>query len=106
MFNIIAKFKKDNIKFEKIRWADAIASIVKIGIIQNNLNELRIYYDEKVNKDLLKSKLTSTKLYKSKKSRDFLFKSVGEKNYFLFVLRKNFFQLTQQNLIIEGIKIK
>jgi hypothetical protein len=106
MLNIIGNFKKDSFKFEKIRWADAIASISKIGIIQNNVNELRIYYDEKVNKEIHKSSLTNTKLFKTKKSRDFMFKSRGEKNYFIFVLRKNFLKITDRNIIIEGIKIK
>jgi len=106
MFNIIGNFKKDTFKFEKIRWGDAIASITKIGIIQNNMNEVRIYYDEKLNKEIHKSTLTNSKLYKSKKSRDFMFKSKEEKNYFIFILRKNIFKITDKDLIIEGIKIK
>jgi hypothetical protein len=70
------------------------------------MNEVRIYYDEKLNKEKHKSTLTNSKLFKGKKSRDFMFKSKDEKNYFIFVLRKNFFKITDKHLIIEGIKIK
>ncbi len=106
MFNIIAIFKKEEVKFEKIRWADALASITKVGIIQNNLNELRVYSDEKTNKERHKTILGNSKLCKGKKSRDFLFNSPIEKNNFLFVLRKNFFKIKGESLFIEGIKVK
>ncbi len=106
MFNIVAVLKKDNnFKVEKIKWADSIASIQKIGMIQNKAMEMRIYYDKDINKIEHKNKNINKKLCKSKKSRDFIFINVQDKNYFLFLMRQCYFKITKNNLLVESIKI-
>ncbi len=62
MFNLVGGIKKENLKVEKMRWADSIKSITKIGVIQNKATELRIYYDSNMNKEEHKKEMKNKKL--------------------------------------------
>jgi hypothetical protein len=74
-------------------------------VIQNKNTELRIYYDKEINKFEHKVDISNKKLCKYKKSRDFHFNSDNDKHYFIFVMRKNYFNLMKRHLLLESIKI-
>jgi hypothetical protein len=77
--------------------------LTKIGIIQNIYNGLRLYYDKQINKD--KNKIESVKYFKGKNSRDFIFNEDKQKYEFIFIVRKNFYNLDETFLKIEQIKV-
>ena len=97
--------KKDNFKVEKLKWADSIRAITKVGIIQNKSSEMRLYYDKEVNAQDHKNMKVSKKLLKTKKSRDFIFINMNDRNYFLFLVRQSFHKITKSFVPVEGIKI-
>lgn len=74
-------------------------------MIQNKELEIRIYYDKDANKANHKSELKNTKLLKCKKSRDIIFFNNNDMTHFIFLLRKNYYTLTNNYLFIESIKI-
>ena len=97
--------KKDTFKVEKLKWADSIRAINKVGVILNKTCEMRLYYEKDINTQDHKSMNVNKKLLKVKKSRDFIFLNTNDRNYFLFLIRQCFFKLTKAHLAVEGIKI-
>lgn len=87
-----------------MQWADSISSLKKIGVIQKKQTELRIYYDKKINKENL-NKEGLSKFCKGKNSRDFVFEDKNHKNNFLFMMKRNYYLLTQEHINVESIKI-
>ena len=77
--------------------------MTKIGIIQNIYNGLRLYYDKNINKD--KNKIEKVKYFKGKVSRDFIFNEDKQKYEFIFIVRKNYYNLDETLLKIEQIKV-
>jgi hypothetical protein len=97
--------KKDTFKVEKLKWADSIRAINKVGVILNKTCEMRLYYEKDINTQDHKTMNVSKKLLKVKKSRDFIFLNNNDRNYFLFLIRQGYLKLTKLNLTVEGIKI-
>lgn len=103
--NLAAIMKKDSFKIEKMKWADSIRSINKVGIIHKKNCEMRLYYDKDINTQDHKNMKINKKLFKQKKSRDFIFINPNDRHYFLFLIRQAYYKITNSHILVEGIKI-
>lgn len=102
IYNILLNVRKEvkdvkEVKVEDIKWSDSIRSIVRIVLNPLDLLELRVYYDEKVNKS--DNKTEGLKTLKHKSEREFIFQTKKEKESFIFCLRKGYFSL--KNVFLE-----
>lgn len=99
IYNILLNVRKEvnEVKVEDIKWSDSIRSIVRIVLNPLDLLELRVYYDEKINK--IDNKTEGLKTLKHKSEREFIFQTKKEKESFIFCLRKGYFSL--KNMFLE-----
>ena len=104
IYNILLSSKKDSIKIEDTKWSDSISSIEKIIFNSVNYLELRIYYNEKINKE--QNKLEGLKTLKHKSEREFIFDTNKDRESFFFVIRKNYLLLTRSHFTVEISKEK
>lgn len=86
-------------KIDELKWSDAIISIRKIVIIESRIGELKILYDERLNKQ--ENKKDKMKKIKEKSQREFIFINDKDMRNFIFLLRGNFLSLTNKHLEFE-----
>ena len=94
--------KKLNLNKKQIQWAVAIQAIEKILIAEKEKNEIKIYSNKIKNNAGIIEFMNDTKYKKFKEMRDFEFYNKNTRNEFLFLIRKNYFDLTKKYLIIES----
>lgn len=90
--------KKDEIKIEEYKWSDAIRAVSKILVNRDNPCEMKVFYNEKINKD--ENKKENMKKVKSKLEREFVFINKKYAEQFIFLLRSNYFKLTGSYLLV------
>ena len=94
--------KKLNLNKKQIKWAVAIQAIEKILIAEKEKNEIKIYSNKIKNNAGIIEFMNDTKYKKFKEMRDFEFYNKNTRNEFLFLIRKNYYDLTKKYLIIES----
>ena len=94
--------KKLNLNKKQIKWAVAIQAIEKIVIAEKEKNEIKIYSNKIKNNAGIIEFMNDTKYKKFKEMRDFEFYNKNTRNEFLFLIRKNYYDLTKKYLIIES----
>lgn len=94
--------KKLNLNKKQIQWAVAIQAIEKIVIAEKEKNEIKIYSNKIKNNAGIIEFMNDTKYKKFKEMRDFEFYNKNTRNEFLFLIRKNYYDLTKKYLIIES----
>ena len=104
IFNITLQSKQDEIKIDEYKWSDSIKSVLKVVINPENRCEMKVFYSEKINKEENK-KEKMTKI-KSKSEREFIFTNKKYSEQFVFLLRSNYFKLTESYLPVEKDKEK
>lgn len=91
--------KKEILKIDEIKWSDSIIAISKIKVVPSSPCELKVYYNEKINKE--ENKKEKMKKVKSKEEREFIFLNKKNKELFLFLLRNNYLKLTKSYLNVD-----
>ena len=94
--------KKLNLNKKQIQWVLAIQAIEKIVILEKEKNEIKIYSNKIKNNAGIIEFMNETKYKKFKEMRDFEFYNKNTRNEFLFLIRKNYYDLTKKYLIIES----
>ena len=94
--------KKLNLNKKQIQWVTAIQAIEKILIAEKEKNEIKIYSNKIKNNAGIIEFMNDTKYKKFKEMRDFEFYNKNTRNEFLFLIRKNYYDLTKKYLIIES----
>ena len=94
--------KKLNLNKKQIKWVTAIQAIEKILIAEKEKNEIKIYSNKIKNNAGIIEFMNDTKYKKFKEMRDFEFYNKNTRNEFLFLIRKNYYDLTKKYLIIES----
>lgn len=94
IFNVVLESKKEEIKIDEVKWSDSIKAIENIVLSNSNSANLKVLYDEKLNKE--ENKKEGMKKIKSKSERDFIFLNKKCKEEFVFILRKLYFYLTKK----------
>jgi len=87
------------LKIEKVKWADAIGSIIILEDCDKKSFDVTVKYDVKINKILNQEE--SNKLFNFKTERVFSFKNMKDKGFFIFLIRKNYFVLKKIHLEIK-----
>ena len=87
------------LKIESLKWSDAIISILKIIILVDRMGEIKVKYNEKLNKQ--ENKKAKMKKIKEKEIREFIFINQKDMKAFIFLIRDNYFKLTGKNLTVE-----
>lgn len=103
IYNILLESKKDVLTVDDVKWSDSILAVECIKVDNNNPCEIKIYYNEKTNKE--ENKKEKSKKIKSKSEREFIFLNKKNKEYFLFLIRNNYFKLTKNFLKVDVIEI-
>ena len=103
LMNIKHDFRKEglNFKIKNVKWADSIAAISKLEMYKNKENFVVIYIEKVKNNAQIIDYMGSNNLMKYKSNREFEFYNSFERNTFLGLLRKNYFDLTNVCLKIE-----
>ena len=103
LMNLKHDFKKEglNFKIKNVQWADSIAAISKLELFKNKENIIVVYIEKVKNNAQIIDYMGSNNLMKYKSNREFEFYNSFERNAFLGLLRKNYFDLTNVCLKIE-----
>ena len=103
IFNIKHNFQKDQVKFQSknVQWADSIKAILKIVVVKNQENKLKVYMDKIQNNAEILVHTNDTKFLKYKECREYEFFSTDERNEFIAIMRKNYFEINKKYLLME-----
>ena len=88
--------KKLNLNKKQIQWVTAIQAIEKILIAEKEKNEIKIYSNKIKNNAGIIEFMNDTKYKKFKEMRDFEFYNKNTRNEFLFLIIKNYYDLTKK----------
>jgi len=101
--NIKYDFRKEglNFKIKNVKWADSIVAFSNLEMYKNKENLVVIYIEKVKNNAQIIDYMGSNNLMKYKSNREFEFYNSFERNAFLGLLRKNYFDLTNVFLTIE-----
>ena len=99
IYNIKFEYNGLALKIEKIKWSDSISSILCLEKCDKKTFEVIVKYDSKINKT--ENQVENNKLFNFKTERTFSFKNMKDKGLFIFLMRKNYFNLKNSYLEIK-----
>jgi len=89
---------------KQAKWSDAIKSITKLHIFVDKEFQLRIYFDKNINKEENYIEKKKEIIINMKEIRDFIFISESDFNYFLFLIKRLYFKINNNFILIELVK--
>ena len=103
ILNIKHNFQKERVIFnpKNIQWADSIKAIQKIVVVKNQEKQLKVYMNKIVNQAEIILHTNDTKYVKYKECREYEFFSTDERNEFIAIMRKNYFDINKEYLKME-----
>lgn len=104
IYNIKSKFKENTFKLKQEKWSDAIKAIIKLNIFVDKEFQLRIYFDKNINKEENFKEKKKEIIINMKEIRDFIFISESDFNYFLFLIKRLYYNISNNFIVIELVK--
>ena len=95
-------FKENAFRVKQAKWSDAIKAVTKLNVYIDRELQVRIFLDINVNKE--ENSIEKRSGINIKETRDFIFISESDFNYFLFLIKRLFFSIANKYLVIELVK--
>jgi hypothetical protein len=97
------KFSHNSFSFHNFKWCDSIKAVTKIEVIVDKDLQVRLCIDKNVNKEDNYNEKKIDISSGGKDLRNFNFLNENDFNSFLFLIKRLYLQLTNENLLVETL---